>query len=1025
MTSKADDARVVVEALGKRSPDALKLARAVSLASRVEPELLRKVRLELLPDLDAGAEADVWFSPLVQSTSPLAFSFLPAVADQLRRELAESRDSLTRAWQVLSDVHEHSPAAIKLEERVTWTILNNGPAAHDDVEKELMSVVSAILTQNRTGLARWALRAVPRLPVEARQTKAAQTLLITAAAHLGAWHMLQKQVENNNLPATFINDLKVVLPSNLQQVEVGVRLLESDELGLTADQRGYVVEFSDPPLSDQSDLIRVPGTVPLLLEVSWSENRPGQVKQLSLYRGRVETIRVGSSPVTIRTARGDVYTLSEEKNARNPIDLRQLALERIPRAPSIGYVQRTNRAGDVVDIMVRRLRSDRMPVFQLSGEAGVGKTVTAAEVARRLITVYRHQVVWISVEGRRDFDLSNLLDEIFAQLGRAELRTVSLKAKQYEAHALMSVVRPTIFIDSFQVIDKKAQIACLRFLRSSACPYVVITRDRTRKLEGPPLLVLDTMLVSEAEQFLKRIISQNPDSKILKELNLFETMDVCGRNPLAMQMLLAQIEFTGNPQEAFKRLHKFDSSLDSIVRDSIDLPELGADGRAALIAISLFVPGASKTALAEVAGFGNEIERLDEITKPLTTLKLIWKIAEGSRLAVHSFVREYLYRRLRLLLGDRKWSDLQFRRRFVDYFWRYAEEHAEATSTDYDSLEAEFQNLRIAMDFGLQAEQWDKVIRICLALNGFLDVRGYWDEALRQIELALKAAQKATRPDVFPQLHLAAGDIYLRRDEFNMAEKAFRAVLTHYGDTVNFDIARATRRLGSIAVERENLTKAKRLYSQSLEISRQLHIHSGIADNLHNLAIVAQIEGKLDEAMRLYDESLRLSERVGDQRSIAISLHQLGVVSREQGKYEQARNFFERSLSIKRSLGFRDGMADTLHQLGLMFQALGDKAQALHAFKQAITIYEELSSPSAAAAAADLAAVSTPARVAKPRRPRAKKTTKSPAKESAAKKGAAKKRRLGINSVFRRSAPPKRGGRMGGRFGPRSRKSFR
>jgi len=315
MTVNATEARALVDALGTRSPDALRLARVVSLATRVEPELLRKARLQLLPKVDAGAEADLWFSPLVQSSTPLAITFIPAIADLLRRDLAKSRESLQRAWDVLEELHENAPAAIKLEERVTWKILDGGPDAYDAVEQELMSVVSAIVTQNRTGLARWALRAMPRLPEEARQTKAAQTLVLTAAAHLGAWHLLEKQVENNTLSAAFINGLKVVLPSNLPQVDIGVRLLdESGEFGLGDEQSSYVVEFSSPALSDKSDLLRVPGTVPLLLEVSWSEADRQQVKHLSLYRGRVETVKVGAGTVVIRTAAGDIYKLSEDKN---------------------------------------------------------------------------------------------------------------------------------------------------------------------------------------------------------------------------------------------------------------------------------------------------------------------------------------------------------------------------------------------------------------------------------------------------------------------------------------------------------------------------------------------------------------------------------------------------------------------------------------------------------------------------------------------------------------------------------------
>ncbi|HKQ89198.1 MAG TPA: hypothetical protein VJZ77_00845, partial [Blastocatellia bacterium] len=68
-----------IELLQKTSPDAVQLALLVSLAARVEPELLRAMRLRHLPKVDAGAEADLWFSPLVQASSPLGIVLRPDV----------------------------------------------------------------------------------------------------------------------------------------------------------------------------------------------------------------------------------------------------------------------------------------------------------------------------------------------------------------------------------------------------------------------------------------------------------------------------------------------------------------------------------------------------------------------------------------------------------------------------------------------------------------------------------------------------------------------------------------------------------------------------------------------------------------------------------------------------------------------------------------------------------------------------------------------------------------------------------
>ncbi|HZF51505.1 MAG TPA: hypothetical protein VE093_22770, partial [Polyangiaceae bacterium] len=56
----------LIERWKEAHPLAYELARLCSPAARIEPELLRAVRLALLPRAGAASEADLWLSPLVQ-----------------------------------------------------------------------------------------------------------------------------------------------------------------------------------------------------------------------------------------------------------------------------------------------------------------------------------------------------------------------------------------------------------------------------------------------------------------------------------------------------------------------------------------------------------------------------------------------------------------------------------------------------------------------------------------------------------------------------------------------------------------------------------------------------------------------------------------------------------------------------------------------------------------------------------------------------------------------------------------------
>jgi tetratricopeptide (TPR) repeat protein len=62
--------------------------------------------------------------------------------------------------------------------------------------------------------------------------------------------------------------------------------------------------------------------------------------------------------------------------------------------------------------------------------------------------------------------------------------------------------------------------------------------------------------------------------------------------------------------------------------------------------------------------------------------------------------------------------------------------------------------------------------------------------------------------------------------------------------------------------------------------------------------MLAHNQGELDEARRLYNESLEITKQLGDQSGISISLHQLGVLAEKQGDRAEALRLFRQSLGI-------------------------------------------------------------------------------------------------------------------------------
>src|SRR5207253_5380788 len=82
------------------------------------------------------------------------------------------------------------------------------------------------------------------------------------------------------------------------------------------------------------------------------------------------------------------------------------------------------------------------------------------------------------------------------------------------------------------------------------------------------------------------------------------------------------------------------------------------------------------------------------------------------------------------------------RSRFVEYFLDYTASQASSTAQDYEALELEKDNLLYAIDLAFSSGDWTSVLKMRSALEGFLGVRGYWDDAVRTGQQALRSARE-------------------------------------------------------------------------------------------------------------------------------------------------------------------------------------------------------------------------------------------------------------------------------------------
>ncbi|HYE74012.1 MAG TPA: tetratricopeptide repeat protein, partial [Blastocatellia bacterium] len=409
------------------------------------------------------------------------------------------------------------------------------------------------------------------------------------------------------------------------------------------------------------------------------------------------------------------------------------------------------------------------------------------------------------------------------------------------------------------------------------------------------------MSSDEAEDFLQRLINQTQDPDIYAELDRTRLIQTAEANPLIIEWIVGQIDLANDPEQVLDELsHGEGDAAHRVFDRSFNLRQMADGGRAVLLALSLFTPSATRSALAKVAGMGKDKDkkRFKKAQETLASLWLIKKTEAGQRLSVAGLTRELTRARLSVDLRNKS-----FRQRFTAQFLKYAEANRNPTPEHLNALEEEKDNILSAMDVALELDDWSSVLRLSDSIKELLMMHGYWDEAIRCGEQALKAAHNL-------------------QDQAAFSSFANNTAITFQ--------------------ERGELEKAQRLYKESLEIARMRGDQRGIAVTLHNLAIIAQGQGELEEAHRLYSESLAIKKRLVDQSGIAATLQGLGVLMQDQGQVEEARRLFDESFEIAARLGTQKGVATTLRALGKLVQEQGELDEAWRLYDESLEISKRL-----------------------------------------------------------------------------------
>jgi predicted ATPase/class 3 adenylate cyclase len=612
------------------------------------------------------------------------------------------------------------------------------------------------------------------------------------------------------------------------------------------------------------------------------------------------------------------------------------------------------------------LGSEETRLLTLTGPGGIGKTRLALQAAADLLDDYPDGTFFAQLATLSEAEL--LLPAIAETLGVRETGEQPLdeSLKDY-----LSERRLLLLLDNFEQVLEAAP-AVTELLAASPRLKVLATSRTSLRLYGehvypvPPLSMPDLKSPPSLERltqyeavglFVERARAVKPDFSITNE-SAPAIAEICVRLdglPLAIELAAARV--TMLPPKAM--LQRLSSRLKLLTGGARDLPERQRTLRATIEWSFALLEEGEQLLFGRLAVFsgGRTLEAIEAICDaegdlPVDAFEGISSLLDKSLLrqeegpngeprfvmleTVHEFAREKLQ-------GSGEAEEIK--RVHAQYFLTLAEEaypeFKGASQLEWlERLEAEHDNMRVALTWALERKEVEVALRLGGALSFFWSGRGYHSEGRRWLEEAL-AIEGRGSSEVRAMALAGVGWLALQQGDFDRAEEACEEgleLLAHEGREASEAKLSLLACSGWMAWEKEEHGQAKQLFEEGLALSREMRDTWWLATSLSNMAVVSHSLGDSEKATELYEESMDLRREQGDKLSLAECLINLAMMVCSQGDLGRAAQLTEEAVALFRELGARGSVALGLCNLGWMALLQDDLGRAADLYRESLSL---------------------------------------------------------------------------------------
>jgi non-specific serine/threonine protein kinase len=524
------------------------------------------------------------------------------------------------------------------------------------------------------------------------------------------------------------------------------------------------------------------------------------------------------------------------------------------------------------------LGSAELRLLTLTGPGGVGKTRLAIEAARRIGRTFDGGVFFVN--------LAPLTEP--GSVLRAMVSAVGLQANRDDA--LVAQIASTVHgralfvLDNFEHLLQAATVVG-ELLRAAPGAKVMVTSRTLLRLAGEhdfPVAGLGVradalrLFAQRAQALSPRFALDDGNSRDIQ--NICERLDGL---PLAIELAASRIRVL-EPRALLVRLQSAGGTLRTLTTGARDTETrqrtlrstiawsdqlLAPTDRRLFHRLGVFARACTLEAAAAVdePGEPDAPEVLERISSLVDSSLLVRVEQEGAetRFGMLQALREFA---LENLPGPEL---AETRARHARHFLHAAERRAPeltgpAQLRHFDELEADHEELLLALDWFREAGSSEESLRFAVALGHFWEVRGHWLEGFRVLVSALEAATAA------PPLLRAQGLLWR----------------------------------GALAWNLGDLKQARDCQEESLALVRRLDDPEQLMDALLSLYWTVMYQGDLQRGSELNDEALQLAARVGDRRLKALAVVNRAWLACERGNLEEGERLNEEAIAELRA--YRD-----------------------------------------------------------------------------------------------------------------------